>query len=115
MPLVGKQHIYATNVASVRKTAPVMGKENSIGGINGSVATIGSMMFYFLFGWREYEVKLNIVPNSVLLIILHFDLDKTGHNCQLPYKIEVRSDDEFVEKVEMRNGLPFLCFHPMVI
>ena len=118
LSLVEKQHIAATEVSSLREIAPVMGNQKSIEGIGGSVPTIGTMMFYFLFGGREYAVKLNIVLNRFPLSISQIDLDKMGLNYQALYKIGERLGDGFVEKVEIRNGLPFLvpsscCYQTM--
>ncbi len=81
------ESIFSQLKQHVRNTKPALGKSGSIRGVGGSVATIGRIMFYFIFGGREYEFKLNFVPNGIPLIISHYNKHNMGLNYQPLYKL----------------------------
>jgi len=61
---IGERLVRAAKAISARPAQPTTGntrrKLTGIGGIG--VVTIGTMRFSFIFGGREYEVTLHVVP-----------------------------------------------------
>lgn len=108
---VGLPLLPSARIVNMRNTEPVLGNNpKRLGGIGSVVSTLGTYLFYFHFGGREYSVNLNVVPGPTPLIISHKDLDGMGLNYQTYYKTIDRPEDGYKEKVEMRNYLPFLLF-----
>jgi len=79
---IGLELLPGAKVANMRNMQPIMGNEKKkIAGIGTSkVFTQGTLMFYFLFGGKEYKVKLYILPGCTPLIFSHKDFDKFGLN-----------------------------------
>ena len=98
-------------VASVRRTK-IMTTDGAreIQGVGSSIKTLGTIMFHFYFGGREYCVKVYVVPGSSPFLLSHRDLDIMGLNYQSLYKVIERPEDGHQERVEMRGNLPHLLF-----
>lgn len=63
----------------MRNCNPLFGKNSKKSeGIESSVDTIGTLLFYFHFGGLGYSIKINIVPGPAPLIFYHKDLDDMG-------------------------------------
>ncbi len=71
------------------------------------------MKFSFVFGGKQYQVDVHILPGSTPLLFCRKDIDSMGLNYETLCKRITRESDGYTEVVPTRDGLPFLIFlHP---
>ncbi len=71
------------------------------------------MKLSFVFGGKQYQLDLHVLPGSTPVLFCHKDIDSMGLKYETMYKKMTRESDGYTEVVNMRNGLSFLIFpHP---
>ncbi len=91
---------------------PVMGNENKKISFIGtsSVSTLGNLIFYFLFGRKEYKIKLYILPGITPFIFSQNDPNKFGLNKPSLQKTISRPSDACEENGGNEKYAIFFCF-----
>ncbi len=107
----GQQLTNYLRIASAQPTfVGITGNARRIKGLGATATTLGTILFYFYYGSRLYNVNVYIVPGCSPFLLCHRDMESLGLNYSTLHKVVDRSDDGYSEPVEMRNNLPHLVF-----
>lgn len=74
--------------------------QKQVGGIGSTIRTLGIFVYSFHSGGEQYVIKMNIVPGSIFLTVLHKNLDQIDWT-KSRFTKKYKPEEKYCKNLEM--------------